>query len=126
MKTIETINRIAKYLEKQNLNKKNQLASVVTYVSDEKQCKNRLLLTYFGEKVTKDCGICSYCLKSKQPINLINLRNHITEVLKVSPKTSRELSEIFSANEEDILNVLKQLLEQQTISINNKNQFLYK
>ena len=121
-----TINRIAKYLEKQNLNKKNQLASVVTYVSDEKQCKNRLLLTYFGEKVTKDCGICSYCLKPNQHTNLTNLRNNITEILKVSPKTSRELSEIFSANEEDILNVLKQLLEQQTISINNKNQFLYK
>lgn len=120
-----TINRVAKYLEKQNLNKKNQLASVIAFVLDELQCKSRLLLTYFGEKTEKDCGICSYCLKTKSKVvNLDEIRNQIIAVLKVAPKTSRELSEVFQIEEHQLLSVLKQLLEYEKLSINTKNQFI--
>lgn len=122
-----TINRVGKYLEKQNLNKQNQLASVIAYVSDELQCKNRLLLTYFGEKVIEDCGICSFCLNKKQKTsNTEEIRNQIIEILKVTPKTSRELSEVFQIEEKELLTILKQLLEYNKIQINTKNQFTYR
>lgn len=120
-----TINRISKYLEKQNLNKKNQLASVVTYVSDELQCKNRLLLTYFGEKVKSDCGICSYCLnKNHQKTDKNMLREKIINALKISPRSSRELSELLNIDANELIDVLAQLLEYNKISINTKNQFI--
>ncbi|WP_136668736.1 ATP-dependent DNA helicase RecQ [Flavobacterium sp. H122] len=119
-----TINRVAKYLEKQNLNKKNQLASVVTYVSDELQCKSRLLLTYFGEIVHKDCGICSYCLNKKpKEINREQIVTQILSLLKEMPRSSRELAEVIEIEENQLLLVLKQLLEYDAISINTKNQF---
>lgn len=122
-----TINRVGKYLEKQNLNKQNQLASVIAYVSDELQCKNRLLLTYFGEKVTNDCGICSFCLKAKsKPLHFEDIRNQIRTAIQTGPKTSRALSEQFQIDEKLLLDVLSQLMEHNIIFINTKNQFTYR
>lgn len=119
-----TINRVAKYLEKQNLNKKNQLASVVTYVSDDLQCKSRLLLTYFGELIHEDCGVCSYCLNKKTKIkNKEEIVTHILSLLREMPRSSRELAEVVEIEENQLLEVLKQLLEYQAISMNTKNQF---
>lgn len=119
-----TINRVAKYLEKQNLNKKNQLASVVTYVSDDLQCKSRLLLTYFGELIHEDCGVCSYCLNKKPKAkNKEEIVTQILSLLKQMPKSSRELAEVVEIEENQLLDVLKQLLEYKVISINTKNQF---
>ena len=119
-----TINRVAKYLEKQNLNKKNQLASVLTYVSDELLCKNKLLLNYFGENIKEECGVCSFCLnQNKEKLDLNTLRANVLEILKKESKTSRELVLDLNANEKDIILVLKQLLEHNLIIINTKNQF---
>lgn len=120
-----TINRVAKYLEKQNLNKKNQLASVVTYVSDELQCKSRLLLTYFGESVHKDCGVCSFCLgKKPKTIDRELIVTQVLSMLKECPKTSRELAAKMDIDEYQLLEVLRQLLEYNVITINTKNQFI--
>lgn len=120
-----TINRVAKYLEKQNLNKKNQLASVVTYVSDELQCKSRLLLTYFGESVHKDCGVCSFCLgKKPKTIDRELIVTQVLSMLKECPKTSRELATKMEIDEHQLLEVLRQLLEYNVITINTKNQFI--
>ena len=121
-----TINRVAKYLEKQNLTKKSQLASVITYVADEVQCKSRLLLTYFGEKVEKDCGACSHCLnknKNKENSEANHLHVELLNVLKKAPMTSREIAAIFGADEHQLLAVLKKMLEYQMVTLNDKNQF---
>ena len=64
-----TINRVAKYLERQNQLKKEQLQSVVHYINEKQTCKNRLILAYFGEKSDADCGICSYCIGKKKATN---------------------------------------------------------
>jgi ATP-dependent DNA helicase RecQ len=38
------------YLENQNQLKKDQLKSVMKYVGEDKVCKSKLILGYFGEK----------------------------------------------------------------------------
>jgi ATP-dependent DNA helicase RecQ len=45
-----TISRVSKYLENQNQLKKDQLKSVMKYVGEDKVCKSKLILGYFGEK----------------------------------------------------------------------------
>jgi ATP-dependent DNA helicase RecQ len=35
------------------------------YVGEDKVCKSKLILGYFGEKTTVNCGICSYCITNK-------------------------------------------------------------
>ena len=65
-----TINRVSKHLETQNKLKTEQLQAVLQYSKDIKTCKNKLLMQYFGETITADCGICSFCIsKNKKKQN---------------------------------------------------------
>ena len=120
----KTINRISKHLESQNFAKKNQLESVFKYVSDTKSCKNKLLLSYFGEITLTNCGNCSFCnTKKSKETNVDDIRNEILDKLSKSAMSSREISDNLNIESSEILKVLKQLLEHNIISINNKNQF---
>ena len=87
-----TINRVSKFLENQNDIKVHQFEKVVDYVTNTDTCKSRLILEYFDEKSTVDCGICSYCIsKNRKPVSPIESENAILEVLKNSPSNSKEL-----------------------------------
>ncbi|TGD56774.1 RecQ family ATP-dependent DNA helicase [Flavobacterium humi] len=119
-----TINRVSKHLEKQNQVKQKQLDAVIRYVSDEGSCKSRLLLGYFGEKNTADCGICSYCTQKKPSSFTIEaIRTEIVRLLAGKDMTSRDLAAVLPTEEAEMLEALKQLLEHGIISFNTKNQY---
>ena len=117
-----TINRVAKYLEKQNELKTNQLASVINYANNETTCKSKLLLSYFDEKNITDCGICSYCL-SKEKNNPKIVLEEIVSCLIKRPQTSRELEQELHFSTNEILLGIQLLLENNKIAINNHNQY---
>ncbi len=48
-----------------------RIHSIINYVENNEICRSRILLTYFGESNTKDCGSCDVCLK-KNEIGLSN------------------------------------------------------
>ena len=117
-----TINRIAKFLTHQNQLKQDQFQSVLHYISDTSQCKNKLLLTYFEEEFTEDCGICSFCLtpKKNDPEETTAL---IERLLEKNPLTSREIEERLQISTEAIIFALQLLLEQDKVAINSYNQY---
>lgn len=39
-----------------------RIHAIIDYASSEKQCRSRLLLHYFGEEDSDDCGMCDVCL----------------------------------------------------------------
>ena len=117
-----TINRIAKFLVHQNQLKQDQFQSVVHYISDATHCKNKLLLAYFEENQTEDCGICSYCMIPKKN-NPKETTLRIEEVLKAGPLTSREIEERLEISTEAIIFALQLLLEQHKVAINSYNQY---
>lgn len=49
----------------------NRITAMREYVEQNEICRNRILLSYFGEKNTKDCGRCDVCL-SKNRIGITN------------------------------------------------------
>ncbi len=119
-----TINRVAKYLERQNQLKKEQLQSVIYYSTDKQSCKNRLILAYFGEKTTEDCGICSYCItKKKIPITTESLSTAILQLLETEELSSREIQERIHSNSTTIIELLQELLDQERIAIKANNKY---
>ena len=44
---------------------KTRIANMIEYAYSDYTCRSRLLLEYFGEEVTEDCGQCDVCLKRK-------------------------------------------------------------
>lgn len=119
-----TINRVAKYLERQNQLKKEQLQSVVHYVNEKQTCKNRLILAYFGEKSDADCGVCSYCIsKKKATNNTETLSNTILTLLQTEELTSREIQEKTQTDTNAVIEALQHLLEQEQIAIKANNKY---
>lgn len=122
-----TINRVSKYLEKQNQLKKDQLKSVLDYINEQKVCKSKLILNYFGEETTKDCGICSYCISKKSTkTNFSKLSKEIISLLKTEDLNSREIQNKIQTNADAIIFVLQQLLENESITIKPNNKYTLK
>ena len=122
-----TINRVSKYLETQNKLKTEQLQSVLFYCKENKTCKNKLLMRYFGETIKEDCGICSYCIaKKKKPQNWDTVANKIIGLLKIQELNSRDIQKITNLPKDDIIFALQNLLENDTICINASNLYSIK
>ena len=117
-----TINRIAKFLEHQNQLKQEQFKSVLQYITNVDTCKNKLLLAYFDEIVTEDCGICSFCM-TKKKVNPIETVVLIEQLVQKSPMTSREIEDSLQISAEATIFALQLLLEQNKIAINSHNQY---
>lgn len=122
-----TINRVSKYLEKQNQLKKEQLKAVLFYVNEKKTCKSKLILDYFGEKTETDCGICSYCITKKtRKADITVLSQEILTILKTEALNSREIQNRTKNNSDELIFALQELLEKEYLIINSNNKYSIK
>lgn len=122
-----TISRVSKYLENQNQLKKEQLKAVLDYISEKKVCKSKLILNYFGEKATTDCGICSYCITKKQrKLDVISLSKEIIALLHTGDLNSRDIQDKTKNRPEDVIFVLQHLLENNAILVKPNNKYTLK
>lgn len=122
-----TINRVSKYLEKQNKLKRDQLSSVLYYIKEDKTCKNRLVLDYFGEETKSNCGVCSFCITQKGKITEADsIADKILYLLKATALTSREIQNQIKLDAKDVIEVLQELLENNHIIILANNKYALK
>ncbi len=122
----KTINRIAATIEQQNALKQNQVNAILDYIENDSVCKSMQLLSYFGEKEIKPCGICSVCINSKKDITSqdINVtKKDIIKLLESGDQSSREMVATLNCKETDLKIVLKLLLEHNIISITPTNTY---
>lgn len=126
----KTINRVSKYLENQNQLKVSQLRSVLDYVSNKTDCKSRLLLTYFGEKESENCGICSYCISKNTKPDALLVTKNILELLKNQDLDSREIEKMsasdFGIAPTDVIFAIRMLLENEIIALLPGNKYTIK
>lgn len=122
-----TISRVVKYLEAQNQLKTEQLKSVLHYIKEEKTCKSKLLLDYFGEKIKKDCGVCSYCIsKKKNKTDTSTLSDKIIGLLKIQEMSSRDIQKLTKYPKDDVIFALQNLMENDTIIVKPNNLYSIK
>ena len=122
-----TINRISKHLISQNNLKESQLLSVFDYVKNDTKCKNKILLAYFGEVKTKNCGTCSYCLSLNKNRSISNnVSEKIMHLLKTEAMNSRALQMMIKCNKDELITSLQILLDNETVLINPNNTYTLK
>lgn len=78
------------------------------YVENKEYCKMRLILSYFGEKNSKNCDQCSVCEQNKQSIFGKNISLQIVDLLAKKPLTIEELSVQLSYHPKE--NILENLI----------------
>ena len=122
-----TINRVSKYLEKQNNQKREKLKAVIVYIKEQNVCKSKLILKYFGEETSSDCGICSYCITTKtSKTATASLSTTILELLKTEDLNSREIQNKAKNQSSEVIFALQDLLEQNKIKVMTNNKYTLK
>jgi len=115
---------LAPYIKQHNKSKKEKIDSVLAYLENDKICRSKQLLAYFGEKKVENCGICSVCQKQNAPLTR-ELKNaiykEIINILKTSHASSRQLTEAINYPEDQVLEVLRLLINKELISRKNGN-----
>jgi len=119
-----TINRVKPYIQELSTSKANKVKTMIRFVKNEKICRSRQLLAYFGEKESKDCGICSICIsRNKTPINLETIKDDIVQLLQQKQLSSKAIFAQLEYPEEILLDMLRMLNEQNIIQINSSNKY---
>ena len=78
-------------------NAQKRYDTMIGYISQKEKCRSRVLLSYFGEKTTADCGRCDVCKdKSSNGID-------IKEQLKIIRKKLREGNVVNFENADSLL-----------------------
>ncbi|WP_297798050.1 ATP-dependent DNA helicase RecQ [uncultured Eudoraea sp.] len=120
-----TINNFAKKVEIQLKTKKDKIDSMVAYIKTDTRCRNRQLLSYFGEESTQNCNNCDNCTRPKglDQDSFLKIKRDIMALLEEKHSSSRDIIQELPQNEQLILKVLQKLLEDGNISINTKNEY---
>ncbi len=126
----KTINRIAPVIKQQNNLKKEQIEAMLNYAYDATTCKSMQLLAYFGETQAKKCGICSVCIANKTTnTSRLNTQETITKIISILTQkelSSRAISDALNIANTTTNELLKQLLENNTIAITKANTYKIK
>ena len=110
--------------EKIQRNKIQKWEEMKYFIQDKDFCKMRMILTYFGEKSSENCGKCSFCL-SQNPVKEKTLSDEILEILAKNPATFDELSvKIFWHEKEKIYETLITLLNLEKIKMLNYKTYM--
>ena len=109
-----------KLFEQIQKNKIQKWEEMKFYIEDSTYCKMKLILAYFGEKNSKNCGQCTVCEKNKQSIFGKNISSEIIRLLTKNPATIEELSiQLNFHAKEDILENLIFLLDSGKVKMLN-------
>lgn len=99
-----------------------RIMGITDYAERKDICRSKMLLTYFGEKKSSDCGQCDVCLaKSDTGINNYKF-NDITDQIEIlihekDYSIEELINEISGYKEEDIINVIRFHLDQESFLI---------
>ncbi len=108
--------RLSKEVYEERLHQyQERINAMLHYTKSKEKCRSRLLLEYFGEKGTKDCGQCDVChhtsktdiQQAKQQILTLlsdRQRHHVTELLRLQlPKEELDKALTYLLQEEYIM-----------------------
>ena len=94
-----------------------RIKAMEEYVTTENICRSRMLLRYFGEKNEHNCGQCDVCLSKRATNDLSEesyeeVKRQILDLLSHSPLTPAETADQIKAEKEDIGQVIRYLLDE--------------
>ena len=83
-----------------------------------------MILEYFGEKATADCGICSFCITKKiKKKDTSLLSKEIIALLQTEDLNSRDMQNKTKNSADEVIFVLQELLENNTILVKPNNKY---
>lgn len=99
-----------------------KLESILNYCQSDNECRSKLLVVYFGEKHSKECGVCDVCINRKKLLisqeKALHMQAALTEVLSVQKYTVAELvSKLNIYEEQDLVVMIRWMIENNMIRL---------
>ena len=96
-----------------------RLQSLLDFTTNSLQCRSIQLLSYFGERKSKRCGICDVCLeKNKAELNELEftkIKQLIKNNLASGPQHLYQLISTIEEEEDKVISVLRWLMENNNV-----------
>lgn len=115
------------------LRKKNaqqKILAMAAYCKNNVSCRSKLLVQYFNEYDATDCGVCDICIDSKKQDVTIAHSKQITDQLKQLLQqpmfTTDVIKQLSHTSEQEIITIIRYLLDKNAIFYNNKQQLVWK
>lgn len=104
-----------------------RIHAIKKYAENVEICRSRMLLAYFDEKESLPCGKCDVCLRKRHRLNLFEKKQIIYEDIKRrlshrSQGIHELLADYTSLKKESALLVLREMLDEEEVSINKVQQ----
>ncbi len=121
-----TINSFADRIEAYQKVKRDNVTSMLAFINNDKKCRNRQLLHYFGENKNENCGTCDVCVKNNKTRDNLQpgVISAIIQQLGTTELSSRRLIELLPYEGPKVLEALQILLEKGTIEVNSRNEYI--
>ena len=98
--------------------------SVLDYAQEENICRNKILLSYFGELDSKDCNVCDICQKKREnklsDDEFSKIQKQIISALALNALSLNKLIKQIPEKEQKVLQVTRFLIDNQEIKENEK------
>jgi ATP-dependent DNA helicase RecQ len=112
------------------VNYQQRVDAVIEYARSEEQCRSVRLLTYFGEPGSKPCGQCDVC-KGEHRSGISNaafeeISGRIYQLLQSQTVEVQELYAKVEGNEKNVVRVVRWMLDEGKVELNNLNQLKLK
>jgi ATP-dependent DNA helicase RecQ len=103
-----------------------RIDAMQAYAEEDKICRSRQLLAYFGQKQEVSCGVCDVCIANKK--NTLSAEDFemtlqiVRAQLSKGPITFKELVNHTNIPEEKATSIVRFLLDQNALTIDNRQQ----
>jgi len=100
-------------------------AAMVAFLENNTTCRERILLTYFGEKPQKDCGHCDVCRNNKTTItNPKDLKKELLEAIQKNGSiTIQKLIAAYpAAVKEQAMDLLRGMMDEEVLILNENGR----
>ncbi|NNC95484.1 MAG: RecQ family ATP-dependent DNA helicase [Chitinophagales bacterium] len=106
-----------------------KMEAVIKYATNETDCRNIFITTYFGEKEVTPCGICDICINKRKLVEnkggKVLLVSEIEEFLKTEAKTVEDILYHFSnKNEKEVFAALRWMMDESVLKKTPENTFV--
>ncbi|HLP06319.1 MAG TPA: ATP-dependent DNA helicase RecQ [Paludibacter sp.] len=105
-----------------------RVKNMLDYAKEENVCRSQMLLSYFGEKNSKPCGVCDICLKNKEKQvsaeDFEKMLMCIRQILAEEPLTINKIVKSIPYKEPQVLQVIRFMVDNGQIA-ENENMKLH-
>ncbi len=97
------------------------IQSIINYATNDKKCRSRMLLEYFGDNDAHDCGVCDVCIAKKKNGNITyGIEDKIVSLLQDRKMSVEDVAAEIKIPLDDTLKAIRLLADKGVITLKER------